>query len=79
MTVARPQGGGVGRDAEVRHVLSFSAQGVRHVRVPLHGRRGDFVLRLEAEAGTRQFEFDVRSLELVTEKNRSGIWGDRRH
>ena len=79
MIVARPQGGGVGRDAEVRRVLSLSAKGVRHVRVPLHGRRGDFVVRLAVEAGTRQFEFDVRSLELVTEKNQSGIWGDRRH
>ncbi|MDX2438645.1 MAG: hypothetical protein QNL88_16550 [Acidobacteriota bacterium] len=73
MTVARPQGGGVGRDAEIRQVLSASAQGVERIRVPLHGRRGEFVLRLAAEPWEGQALFDIRSVELVTERNRSGF------
>lgn len=76
MTVARPQGGGVGRDAEVRRVLASSARGVNRVRVPLHGRRGDFVLRLATDPGIPQFQLDLRSLELVTERNRSVFRGD---
>jgi len=77
MTVARPQGDGVGRDAEVRRVLSASQNRIQRVRVPLHGRRGEFVLRLSAEPATGQFLFDIRSLELVTEKNRSRTRDDR--
>jgi len=76
MVVARPQGGGVGRDAEVRRVLTPSANGPGRIRVPLHGRRGDFVLRLEADLGTPQYRLEIRSLELVTERHRSGSRGD---
>lgn len=76
MTVARPQGGGVGRDAEIHQVLSASAHGVERVRVPLHGRRGEFVLRLTAEPWNSQTPFDIRSVELVTEGNRSGLEDD---
>jgi hypothetical protein len=72
MTVARPQGGGIGRDAEIRHVLSPSAEGVERVRVPLHGRRGEFVFRLSAVPWSSPATIDIRSVELVTERNRSG-------
>lgn len=72
LTVARPPGVGPGTDPEIRRVLSSSAEGLDRVRVPLHGRRGDFVLRLSAESRGDRFQLDVRSLELVTERNRSG-------
>ena len=76
MTVARPQGGGAGRDAPVRHALVPSAEGVERIRVPLHGRRGDFVFRLRVEPWADQSELDVRSVELVSERHRSGSRND---
>lgn len=77
MTVSRPQGGGVGRDAPVRRALIPSAEGVERIRVPLHGRRGEFVLRVQIEPSVDQSQFDIRALELVTERNRSNSGGDR--
>jgi hypothetical protein len=72
MTVARPQGGGIGRDAPVSRELTPSDSSVHRIRIPLHGRRGEFVFRLSVEPWVDQSVLDIRSLELVTERNRSG-------
>ena len=76
MTVSRPQGGGIGRDASVRCTLIPSAEGVERIRVPLHGRRGEFVFRVRVETWADQSLLDIRSLELVSERNRSGSKDD---
>ena len=76
MTVSRPQGGGIGRDAPVRCTLVPSAEGVERIRVPLHGRRGEFVFRVRVELWADQSLLDIRSLELVSERNRSGSKDD---
>lgn len=76
MTVSRPQGGGTGRDVPVRCGLVPSAEGVERIRVPLHGRRGEFVFLVRVEPWADQSRFDVRALELVSERNRSGSEGD---
>ncbi len=76
MTVSRPQGGGSGRDAPVHSVLVPSADGVERVRVPLHGRRGEFVFRVRVEPRSGQSRLDIRTLELVSETNRSGSEDD---
>lgn len=75
ITVSRPQGGGIGRDAPVRCALIPSATGVERLRIPLHGRRGEFVFRLQVEPWSDQSRFEIRALELVTERNRSGSEG----
>lgn len=75
MTVSRPQGGGIGRDAPMRRELNPSAEGVERIRVPLHGRRGEFVFRVQVEPSADQSQLDIRALELVTERNRSGSAG----
>ncbi len=75
MTVSRPQGGGIGRDAPARSALVSSAEGVERIRVPMHGRRGEFVFRLQVEPWAGQSRFEIRELELVTERNRSGSAG----
>jgi hypothetical protein len=72
MTVARPQGGGAGRDAPVHRALVPSAEGVERIRVPLHGRRGEFVFRVVVEPWADRSTFDIRSVALVSEGNRSG-------
>ncbi len=77
MTVARPQGGGKGLDAPVRHALVPSEESVERIRVPLHGRRGEFVFRLRAEPWADQSLLDIRSVELVTEGGRSVSGDDR--
>lgn len=68
--VSRPAGGGIGRDAPIRRVLSPSDDGKGRVRIPLHGRRGDFVFRLKAGSLTGRDRLDIGMLELVTERNR---------
>ncbi len=70
MTVARPQGGGIGRDAPFRRTLVPSDEDDEWIRVPLHGRRGEFTFRLRVEPSPESPRLDVRSLELVTEANR---------
>ena len=77
MVVARPLGGGVGRDAEIRRALSPSLDGGGRVRVPLHGRRGQFVLRVVIGPWSNGSRFEIRSLELVSEGGRSRNRVDR--
>jgi hypothetical protein len=65
--VARPSGGGVGRDASVRRELDARSGGVGRLRVPLHGRRGEFVFRLRLGPCADAGRFQIRSLKLVRE------------
>ena len=67
LTVARPEGGGPGRDAVMRRPLSASEGREGGVRFPLHGRRGEFRIAAEVELGPQPGSFDLSSVRLVRE------------
>jgi hypothetical protein len=77
VVVGRPQGEGVGRDADFRHSISAERRRGGRVRIPLHGRRGDFVLKIRVDLNARPAGLDLTSLQLVKE-NRSAA-RPRRH
>jgi hypothetical protein len=52
---------------QVRYPVSARDQPRGRVRVPLHGRRGDFSFEVEAELGPSNAPLDLKSLELVNE------------
>lgn len=67
LTVARPEGGGPGRDAVMRRPLAASDGREGGVRFPLHGRRGEFRFAAEVELGPQPAGFDLSSVRLVRE------------
>ena len=67
IVVARPQGVGAGRDAEIRRVLSAAARAKGRVRIPLHGRRGDFILRISAALENQPARLNITALRLIKE------------
>lgn len=67
VVVERPEGGGFGRDAPVRRNLGANSGGVGRIRIPLHGRRGEFVLRVRLAGCAAQEKFRIRALKLVRE------------
>lgn len=67
LTVARPEGGGPGRDAVMRRTLAASEGPEGGVRFPLHGRRGEFRFAAEVEPGPQPAGFDLSSVRLVRE------------
>jgi hypothetical protein len=67
LTVARPEGGGPGRDAVMRRTLAASDGREGGVRFPLHGRRGEFRFAAEVELGPQPGSFDLSSVRLVRE------------
>lgn len=77
VTVSRPGGGGIGRDAPVRRVLAPEHDRIERLRIPLHGRRGEFVFRLRVEPRAGRNRLDIRSLELVSERNQRQKAADR--
>ena len=70
VVVGRPQGEGVGRDADFQRSISVERRRGGRIRIPLHGRRGDFVLRIRVELNPQPAWLDFTSLRLVKE-NRS--------
>jgi len=72
VVVGRPQGEGVGRDADFR--LSVSAEMKRggRIRIPLHGRRGDFVFKIRVDLNSQPAQLDLTSLRLVKENRSTG-------
>ncbi len=68
--VGRPQGEGVGRDADFQRSMSAERRRGGRIRIPLHGRRGDFVLKIRVDLNPQPARLDLTSLRLVKE-NRS--------
>ena len=70
VVVGRPQGEGVGRDADFQRSMSVERRRGGRIRIPLHGRRGDFVLKIRVDLNPQPAWLDLTSLQLVKE-NRS--------
>ncbi len=67
IVVARPQGIGAGHDAEIRRMLPAAVRNRGRVRIPLHGRRGEFVLRISAVLEHRPARLNITALRLIKE------------
>ena len=65
--VARPEGGGPGRDAPLRKVLEVDQKRRTRVRVPLHGLVGGFVLTLVVDLDQDSSRLVIDDLRLVAE------------
>jgi hypothetical protein len=65
VVVARPEGAGPGRDPVVRRVFDTDQEGSGRVRVPLHGRRGEFLLTIDAMLDSAESRLLVTAPELV--------------
>jgi hypothetical protein len=65
IVVARPQGSGPGRDPAVRRVVDSEQEGSGRVRVPLHGRRGEFLLTIGADLDAGSSRLVIIAPELV--------------
>jgi len=66
--VVGPAGGsGVGRGAEFRRSISSDRKRRGRIRVPLHGRRGSFVLTISVDLNPPAARLDLTSLRLVKE------------
>ncbi len=70
VVVGRPLGEGAGRDADFQRSVSAERKRGGRIRIPLHGRRGDFVLRIRVDLRPQPARLDLTSLRLVKE-NRS--------
>lgn len=79
--VARPEGGGEGKDAAFTQTISAEQRGSGRIRVPLHGRRGDFVFQVNVELGSMSERLRLTSVRLVEEGDPTGRrkGGRRRH
>ena len=67
VVVDRPQGSGVGRDAGFHSSLSSDRKLGGRIRIPLHGRRGEFVLRIRVDLHPQPARLNLTSLGLVKE------------
>jgi hypothetical protein len=67
IVISRPDGSGAGHDAEIRRQLSAAARTRGRVRIPLHGRRGEFVLRISAFLEARPARLNITTLRLIEE------------
>ena len=70
VVVGRPQGSGVGRDADYHHSVSVDRKRGGRIRIPLHGRRGGFVFKICVNLNPQPARLNLTSLGLVKE-NRS--------
>jgi hypothetical protein len=70
VVVRRPQGSGVGHDADFHRSVSADRKRGGRIRVPLHGRRGGFVFRIRVDLNPQPARLNLTSLGLVKE-NRS--------
>ena len=77
VVVGRPQGEGVGRDADFQLSITVERKRGGRIRIPLHGRRGDFVLKIRVDLNPQPAGLDLTSLQLVKE-NRSAARPRRR-
>lgn len=79
IVVGRPRGSGAGRDADIERLLDAEADPSGRLRIPLHGRRGEFVFRVHADLGSDSARLTISSLELIEEGNPTRRpWADDR-
>ncbi len=78
VVVRRPEGGGAGRDAPDRSRLVAADGRTGRIRFPLHGRRGEFVFRVEVDPGPPPARLDLLGVQLVSEQRSSGQADSRR-
>ena len=76
VVMARPQGTGAGLDPAVRREVQFPDGGSTGVRIPVHGRRGEFVLSIDAELDPSPAKLVIRSPRLVRETGRPPSTGE---
>jgi hypothetical protein len=73
LEVARPEGGGPGRDAPIRRELRAAEGRSGSVRFVLHGRRGLFHFTARVAPGPRPARLELRSIRLVSEEGTAGL------
>ena len=67
LVVARRGDGDDGTDEIVRVALDAAREPSGRARIPLHGRRGEFLFRVDAEVGSSDDALLITSLRLVEE------------
>jgi hypothetical protein len=67
VVVGRPQGSGVGRDADFHCSVSADRKLGGRIRIPLHGRRGGFVFNIRVDLNPQPARLNLTSLGLVKE------------
>jgi hypothetical protein len=67
LQIARPEGSGSGLDSVIRRTVSAEQRKSGRIRVPLHGRRGEFVLQIDVELGPGPGRLRLGSVTLVKE------------
>jgi hypothetical protein len=67
VAVKQSEDGGVGLDDSMRASVSAEEQSTGRIRVPLHGRRGAFVIHIWADLGSSGSQLLISSLRLVEE------------
>lgn len=76
VVMARPQGTGAGLDPAVRREVQLQSGGSTAVRIPVHGRRGEFVLSIDAELDRAPGMLVISSPRLVRETGRPPSTGE---
>ena len=67
LTVEQLLEGDAGTDDALRHMVNAEQGASGRIRIPLHGRRGQFVLRIQADLGPLDSRLLISSLRLVEE------------
>ena len=67
VVVEQSEDGGVGLDDGMRATMSAQEKSRGRIRIPLHGRRGSFVIRIRAYLETPGSQLVISSLRLVEE------------
>ncbi len=67
VVVEQSEDRGVGQDHTMRATVSADEKSAGRIRVPLHGRRGAFVVRIRADLGLAGSQLLISSLRLVEE------------
>ena len=67
VVVEQSEDGGVGQDRTMRATTSGDKKSAGRIRVPLHGRRGAFVVCIRADLGQTGSQLLISSLRLVEE------------
>lgn len=76
VVVARPQGTGAGLDPAIRREVDLPGGGSAGVRIPIHGRRGEFLLSINADLDSGPGKLVISSPRLVRETGRPPSTGE---
>jgi len=67
VVVEQSEDEGVGHDKAMKTAMTADDRSVGRIRIPLHGRRGAYVVRIRADLGTPDSQLLITSLRLVEE------------